>query len=327
MMEQLLIYRERFLKLLVSKGKYIQFLGRFLGGIILFYVVNQTYGQIHLLGQPFMILIMGLICVFVPTSVIFIMYHLIVLLNLFSISIEIAIVYLVLIGLYILIYQRMFVKQEILFLMTIGAFYFHIPAIMPLITGVFAGLIGLPAILMGGFFYYFAIVIQESLLQVGNGTVNAHLYNLVLQGTTRNKELLLCLFVFVLVAAVVAGIRKLQASYGWYIAIFAGGVVYMLVMLIGGYFVNSDVNIISEILMILLCIAIVMLGQFLYNVIDYTREENFEFEDEEYYYYVKAIPKISVAEEEFNVTQITVPARRFNLKRKEKQEHDEGEKS
>ena len=67
--------------------------------------------------------------------------------------------------------------------------------------------------------------------------------------------------------------------------------------------------------------------QFLYNVIDYTREETFEFEDEEYYYYVRAIPKVTVEEEEFNVTQITVPSHRFSLKRKEhKQEHKEQDK-
>ena len=57
------------------------------------------------------------------------------------------------------------------------------------------------------------------------------------------------------------------------------------------------------------------------------REETFEFEDEEYYYYVRAIPKVTVEEEEFNVTQITVPSHRFSLKRKEhKQEHKEQDK-
>ena len=53
-----------------------------------------------------------------------------------------------------------------------------------------------------------------------------------------------------------------------------------------------------------------------------TREETFEFEDEEYYYYVRAIPKVTVEEEEFNVTQITVPSHRFSLKRKEHKEQD-----
>lgn len=114
-------------------------------------------------------------------------------------------------------------------------------------------------------------------------------------------------------------------AYGWYIAILFGGVMYLLSILTGGYFLNSEVNIINEIIMILVSICMVMVIQFFYNVIDYTRQETFEFEDEEYYYYVKAIPKISMEEEEINVTKINVPSRRFYLKKKEK--NDEGEKS
>ncbi len=97
-------------------------------------------------------------------------------------------------------------------------------------------------------------------------------------------------------------------------------------MFIGGYLVNNEINITSQIGTIIVSIAIALIIQFLYNVIDYTREETFEFEDEEYYYYVRAIPKVSV-EEEFNVTQITVPSHRFSLKRKEhKQEQNKEQK-
>ena len=52
------------------------------------------------------------------------------------------------------------------------------------------------------------------------------------------------------------------------------------------------------------------------------KDEDDSFEDEEYYYYVRAIPKVTVEEEEFNVTQITVPSHRFSLKRKEHKEQD-----
>ena len=53
--------------------------------------------------------------------------------------------------------------------------------------------------------------------------------------------------------------------------------------------------------------------------------KNFEYEDEEYYYYVRAIPKISM-EEEMSVKKVIVPARRFYLKHKEKHD-DKGEES
>ena len=142
-----------------------------------------------------------------------------------------------------------------------------------------------------------------------------------------NKDLLLYFVVFCLVTALVTAIRKRGAAHGWNISILAGGVVYLICMFIGGYLVNNEINITSQIGTIIGSIAIALIIQFLYNVIDYTREETFEFEDEEYYYYVRAIPKVTVEEEEFNVTQITVPSQRFSLKRKEhKQEHKEQDK-
>lgn len=324
-MDKLLIYRERILKLISSKGKYIQFSGRFLCGLILFFVASRIYGYVSLFHEPFIWIILGLICVFIPASVVFLLFQFVVMIELAAVSLEICLVYIVLIILYYLIYQRVVPKGSMLFLMTPIFFYFHIPAVLPIFVGSFIGLTGLPAILMGTFQYYLAMVLQEAILRVENGTGNGRLYSLVWKEMSANKELLLCILVFVLAAALVAGIRKLGTAYGWYTAILFGGVMYLLSVLTGGYFLNSEVNIFSEIIMIFVSVCVVMTIQFFHNVIDYTRQETFEFEDEEYYYYVKAIPKISVEEEEINITKINVPSRRFYLKKKEK--NDKGDES
>ncbi|HJC50633.1 MAG TPA: hypothetical protein H9754_08705 [Candidatus Anaerostipes avistercoris] len=324
-MGNLLIFRERILKFLASKDKALRLVGRFLGGTLLFFVTGEMYGYGSLVAQPFMSVIFGLICAFVPVSVVFLLYHLVVFLQLSAMAVEVGILYLILIGLYFLIYQRMFKKTEIIFLITPIFFYFHIPAVLPLFVGSFVGLYGLPAILMGSCCYYFAATVQEAVIQMNNGTENGQIYNLVVDSTTGNTELMLCIVIFILVVAVVTGIRKMWIAYGWYIAILAGGVIYTFAMLIGGYFANNEVNILAEILSIVVSFLIVMIGQFLYSVIDYTREENLEYEDEEYYYYVRAIPKITM-EEEMSVKKVFVPARRFYLKHKEKQDNG-GEKS
>lgn len=324
-MEQLLIYRERIIKFITGRGRGIQFIGRFFAGFVLFFVVTQIYGYSSTLNELFVVLVLAMTCVFVPNSVIFLLFNLIIIMQLSALSVEVGLVYFVLIGLYYLIYQRMFPKAKLIFMMTPVFFFFHVPAILPIFVGAFIGFSGLPAILMGAFSYYLANIVQSAVLQMENGTTTGHLYTLLVKGTTGNKELLLCILVFVLVAALVAGIHKLYVAYGWYISILVGGLVYLLAMLVGGYFADAKINILSEIIMIIISMFVVMIIQFLYNVIDYTREETFEFEDEEYYYYVKAIPKISVEEEEINITKINKPVKRFYLKKKEKK--NEGEES
>ena len=42
--------------------------------------------------------------------------------------------------------------------------------------------------------------------------------------------------------------------------------------------------------------------------LDYSRVENVSFEDDEYYYYVTAVPKIRLTEEEKHIKRITKEA-------------------
>lgn len=324
-MDKLLIFREWILRFFTSNGRIIRLFARFLGGILLFYVTGQIYGYNDILSQAAAIVILGFVCMFLPISIIFLIYQVTTAVYLAGISAEIGVLYLVLIGIYYLLYQRLFIKTEILFLMTPVFFYFHLPAALPIFVGTFVGVNGLPAILMGTIVYYSAGILQEAFTRAAEFADGGRASHLVLNGTAGNKELLLCLAAFILVTAIVAGIRRTWIAYGWYIAIFAGGGIYMFIMLIGGYFTNNRINILLELLMIIISMLIAAIGQFLSGVIDYTREERFEFEDEEYYYYVKAIPKVSMAEEE-NIKKVIVPARRFHLSRKAKHD-DKGEES
>ena len=112
-MEKLLIFRERILKFLSSNGRVLRLAGKFIGGALLFYVAGEMYAYGSLLSQPFMFLILGIACIFLPVSVIFLLYHLIVAFQLSALAMEIGILYLIVIGLYYLIYQRMFKKTEL----------------------------------------------------------------------------------------------------------------------------------------------------------------------------------------------------------------------
>lgn len=328
-MEKLLIYRERLLRLLSSKGKYVQAVFRFVGGILLFFTVGQIYGYTETVDQSFFLLVMGLICVFVPAFAVSLMFHGVILLQLFHVSIEIALCYLLVVLFYHLTYQRNFPKTRLYLMMTPVLFYFHLPAFLPLFIGSFVGIMGLPSILMGAICYYLAWIVQYTVMELDAGAASEAVYSLVIDRVFDSTELLLCLAVFSLVTALTAVVRKRGNDHGWNIAIITGGIAYIIMMFIGGYFTYSEVSIFSEIFMILLSVLLVLILQFFYIVVDYTREETFEFEDEEYYYYVKAVPKVSVEEEEFNVTNITKPSRRFSLKRKDRDNKgdEEGEET
>lgn len=321
-MEKLLIYRERFLKFVAARGKYIQAGVRFLGGFTLFYVMGRLFGYTQFFTEPFFLVIMGAISIFLPASALSLIFYVVIFLQLVHVSLEIALFFVLAVILYFLVYQRVFPRTRLYLMMAPVFFYFQLPACLPILVGMFVGIAGIPAILMGTFIYYLANMVSQAVDQLETGVAHGKVYSLIAERAIDNKELILYFAIFCLVVVLVTAIRKRGAAHGWNVSILAGGAAYVILLFVGGYFANNEVSILSQIAMVVLSIVIALIVQFLYNVIDYTREETFEFEDEEYYYYVRAIPKVSVEEEEFNVTQITVPAHRFSLKRKEHKEQD-----
>ena len=321
-MEKLLIYRERFLKFIAARGRFIQAGIRFLGGFILFYVLGKLFGYTAFFAEPFFLVMMGLISIFIPTSAVSLIFYIVIFLQLAHVSLEVALFFVLAALLYFLVYQRVFPETRLYLMMAPVFFYFQLPACLPIFVGMFCGIAGLPAILMGTLIYYLGNMVQHAVVQLETGAAHGKVYSLIAARAIDNKELVLYFGIFCLVVVLVAAIRKKGAAHSWNLSILAGGAAYVILLFVGGYFVNNEVSILPQIAMAVASILIASIVQFLYNVIDYTREETFEFEDEEYYYYVRAIPKVSVEEEEFNVTQITVPSHRFSLKRKEHKEQD-----
>ena len=297
-MEKLLIYRERLLKFIAARGRYIQSGIRFLSGFILFYAMGRLFGYTDFFASPFFLVMMGIINVFIPTSALSLIFYVVIFLQL-------AHVYLMMVPVF---------------------FYFQLPACIPIFAGMFAGIAGIPAILMGTFIYYLATMVSQAVTQLQTGAAHGKIYSLVAARAIDNKELLLYFGIFCLIVVLITAIRRKGAARSWEVSILVGGAAYVILLFAGGYFANSEVSILAQIGMVVVSIVIAIIIQFLYNVIDYTREETFEFEDEEYYYYVRAVPKVSVEEEEFNVTQITAPAHRFSLRRKEHKEQDKEHK-
>ena len=109
---------------------------------------------------------------------------------------------------------------------------------------------------------------------------------------------------FIVVILLVNLIRTRSFDYAWRIAIVAGGVVYVLVILAGGFYFGLNINVIAQIIYTVISVVIGLLLEFFVFGGDYSRTERLEYEDDEYYYYVKAVPKASVATSERSIKKI-----------------------
>ena len=92
-------------------------------------------------------------------------------------------------------------------------------------------------------------------------------------------------------------------------------IVQLAIIFIGDMRFNLPVSAGSMIIGILLSVLAALVYQFFVFAVDYTRTEYLQYEDDEYYYYVKAVPKIAVSAPDVKVQKIYS---RKNMRRERK---------
>ena len=119
-----------------------------------------------------------------------------------------------------------------------------------------------------------------------------------------NREMQVEVAAFAITILVVYIIRRLPVDHCWTIAMITGMLIDIVVILVGDLRFETRISIAGLIVgSIVALIVAIILKFFIFNV-DYSRTERVQFEDDEYYYYVKAVPKNTVSLTEKKVKKI-----------------------
>ena len=158
-----------------------------------------------------------------------------------------------------------------------------------------------------------AFFLQE--VHANSGLLTAGEGRVPIEDFLRERVIANPMFYFYLLALtgmflVVYAVRTRNIPHAWMAACFCGVSVEFLVMLSGYLFVGSTHSIPMLIFSNLLAILEGLGINYLYQDLDYSRIEKVQFEDDEYYYYVTAVPKIRLAEEKKEVRHINKVNRR-----------------
>ena len=93
-----------------------------------------------------------------------------------------------------------------------------------------------------------------------------------------------------------------------------GALANILILLFGDLMYNTNLSILGVIIGSVISVLLVKVLEFFVFNVDYSRTEFVQFEDDEYYYYVKAVPKVVLSKPEKTVKKI-------NAQRKKKKSH------
>lgn len=138
-----------------------------------------------------------------------------------------------------------------------------------------------------------------------DGTLQKFRY--VIDGMMANRTMFVAVISFAVTLLIVYFIRRLRVDYAWTVAMITGALANILILLFGDLMYNTNLSILGVIIGSVISVLLVKVLEFFVFNVDYSRTEFVQFEDDEYYYYVKAVPKNTVAAPQRKVKTIRVP--------------------
>ena len=285
-MSSILVLRERLKQIYASYSIYIQKAAQFLLGLFVFWQINSNVGFMKNAASIFCTLGLAVICTFFPVIIMVLAATALILVHFYTLSLPIAIVSAVIFLLMYLFYFRFTPEKAWLILVSALACVLKIPFIIPVLFG----LLGTPV--------WVVPALKET-----DGLTNG-LMNFAKQ-VIAGKEMWLMVLAVAIGVLVVNLIRSRAVDHAWKIASFAGGAVCIIIATAGNMVLGLHISYGTIILSSVIGILLGLVLELVFFSVDYSRTERVQFEDDEYYYYVKAVPKVVVATPEKTVKHIT----------------------
>lgn len=303
--------------LLELKERVIRFCGRyesfllpvvkFILGLTSFLLINLNIGYMRQLSGVIVAPVLAVLCAVLPVNAIILFSALLITGHLYALSLDVCLVWLILAALILLLYFRFAPKDGYYAVLTPVLFKLHIPYIMPVTAGLLRTPASAASVASGTVVYYFLKGIRENeaiLSAVDEEEEKTSKMVVAFNQLLTNKEMFLVLATFVLVLVVVNLIRRLSIDHSWLVAIIAGILVELTVLVSGFMILGITGKMLWLIVGSAISLLIALAEEFLFFNLDYSRTEHVQFEDDEYYYYVKAVPKNSVTTKNKQVKKI-----------------------
>lgn len=303
-MDTIYVLRGRIQEVYARYTKIIDKAGQFILAVVVFTLINHNVGFMDAFDSPVVALALAVICAFLPLLVTVLAATALVLAHMFSASLGALLVTAAVFLILYIFYLRLTPKMALLVLLTPIAFFLKIPYVIPIACGLVLSPVSMVAVTCGTIVFYMLEYVRENASSLEGSA------DLLTQATTylkqvfQDKELWIVIVAFIICCFVVYTLRRQAMDHAWKIAIVAGAVANIIVIAVGDIAFGVHTSYGALIGGSIAAIAVGLILELFFFTVDYARSENLQYEDDEYYYYVKAVPKISVSTPEKTVKRI-----------------------
>lgn len=311
-MEQMLVLRENIIVYFKKYERTILLIAKFLIGVFIFSSINSVgmynpaFEKLFSppMALPFLLFMGALFAIAPPTlAYFFIMLQIVMQI---SQSLEVAVFVFFLLSLVILFYARLSPQKSYLILAVVIGFHFKIPYAVVIFAGLYIGVTAIIPVAIGTciasclpFFINLVKGLKTpdkiEIMELPQTFMD--IFRSIFDMFTHDFNWILIAFLFTMIILSVYFVALLTIDYAKEIAIGFGGLVCIVCFMMASMiFDNFPLSMLGIFMGTVFSVLIVMVIRFFDCVLDYNRAERVQFEDEENYYFVKVVPKISLVQ-------------------------------
>ena len=242
----------------------------------------------------------SVLCAFLPWGSISFMCGAFVLANMAEVSLMLTALTGVLLLLMFVLYFGFKPGKGVIIAAVPVAFILHVPFLVPMILGLCAGAVSAIPAAFGVLFWIclrYLHLNAAAMEQKGDVSEMVAEFASISENLFKNRYLLVLLFAFVISILLIACISRLSVDHAWTIALAVGTAVLAVVGVLGGSVAGSG-SFLPDVIGLIVSFILALLYEHLFFRVDYAGVERVQFEDDDYYYYVKAVPKMKPYEED-----------------------------
>lgn len=305
-MMPLLVFRERVKNFYQRNDIYITPVVKFIFAFITFQAINKEIGyDVRIESLP-IVLVLSLLSAFTPSAIMVLLAAIVSIMHIYFVSPMLSIIILLVLLILYFLFVRYTPKLGYVILAIPILYVLKIPYIIPILLGLISAPMAIIPTGCGVIIYFVLQIIKTAVTMQVNTSVEdiLQLYTFVIDNLLGNKQMFMSVVIFALIILVTYFVRKMKFDFAFEISIAAGALTGILGFLVSYLILDQSKQILSMILGTIVSGGIVYAINFFRLTLDYSGVEHVQFEDDVYYYYVKAVPKITVTTPQMNVKRI-----------------------
>jgi len=295
-MKGLLTVRDTLKKIYAEYDFLLKPVFRFLFCLLCLVLLKNRIGLNETLCKPLVLLILAAVSAFLPSGFISLECIAFVLANMYKTSLSLFLLGSVLFLFTVFLYFGFRPGKGILIILIPVGFMLKIPYVFPVVLGLSTGISAIVPVSIGVIAYalveYFSVNCQ-SLTYTTNIEAIVSDFVKIMKEVFSDRTLYVTMIAFTACIIIVYLISRMNFDHCWTVSVLSGSVILAVIRIAGCKLIGADIDLAIEIVRFITAAVAAFVYELLFYAVDYRATEHLQFEDEDYYYYVKAVPKIS----------------------------------